>query len=136
MNEQAQEELTQEQLEMQEAKEIREKLNEQILMGKEMERLKVNPAFKKLFTDLFLETGNKILWENIKHLSEGQMMGKGSDRNLEVLEELKKQVHARLIVDAFINTVEHDADNAAEELAQIDAEEAEEAAAKEGTDNA
>lgn len=129
MNKTAKEELTQEQLEKLEAKEIREKLNTEIQRGKELERLKKNPGFKALFLELFIEQGKSILWENIKHLTEGQMLGKGSDRNLEVIKELKQQVRSRLDLDGFINAIENDAKNAATELANIDAEEAEAAAA-------
>lgn len=127
MKEIAQEELTTEQLEKQEEKEIREKLNAEIQRGIDMERLKNNPAFKSIFLELFLAQGKSILWENIKHLTEGQMIGKGSDKNLQVIEELKRQVHVRLDLEGFINAVENDAATAKREL-EIMNQEAEEAA--------
>lgn len=134
------EKLTQEQLEMKQAaevkaeqeeraaleaaenKKIREKLAYDIQMGKDLAALKKNPAFKAVFLGVFLGNGKAILWENIKHLTEEQMKGKGNDRNLEVIRALEGQVKTRLDFEGFIDTVENDYNNAAEELIALNAE--------------
>lgn len=128
-------------LEREEAKTIRLKLNHDIQIGKGLKQLRVHPAFKAIFLELFLANGKQILWENIKHLTEEQMKGRGSDRNLNVLEELRNQVGTRVDFEGFLDTIENDYKNAIEDLEEIEREEEEtaaqlQAAALEGGDNA
>lgn len=138
MKENAQEELTQEQLEMQEAKKIREDLQKDIFLGKELKKLQGNPAFKTIIEQLFLESGKEILWDNIKHFTEQTLLGKGTDKTDAMKAEFEQQLYARLHLEGTLNRIEADADSATQELANIDAEEAEAAKAAEakGEDNA
>ena len=101
-------ELTDEQLDIKEAKQAREMLLNNIKMGKNLEKLKKLPEFKELILDMFIENGKSILWDNIKYLSEEQLRGRGSDRNEELIEAMKGQVKARLDLEGFMDTVESD----------------------------
>lgn len=131
MKENAQEELTQEQLEMQEAKKIRQDLQNDIFLGKELKKLQSNPAFKAIIAGLFIEKGKEILWENIKHFTEQTLLGKGTPKSAEQKAEFEKQLYARLHLEGTLNRIEMDAENAEAELKNIDEAEAAEAKALE-----
>jgi len=116
------EELTQEQLEIakrEEARreqEVQQMIKQSIQAGKDLEKLKKSPAWKRLVEGLFLQQGLDILWQNLRHLKEEQMKGRGNDRNLEVIEMIEGQVKSRLDFQGFLDTVENDYENALEEL--------------------
>lgn len=115
-------ELTTEQLEYSEKKAVIEKLKNEVKFGKHLEKLRKMPEFQELILDLFLTNGKNILWENIRYLTEGQMKGLGSDKNLEMIEKIKGQVQSRVDLEGFFDTVEHDAENAKEELTEMEKE--------------
>jgi len=113
---------TLEQLELQQEKQERELLNHNIKVGKALEELKKEANFKLVFMSLFLEQGKSILWDNTKHLTEEQLKGRGSDKNLEVLEAIKGQIKSRLDLEGFMDTIEHDYENSILELEEQEAE--------------
>lgn len=107
-------ELNEEQLEIAQAAQERKLIKDAIRHGKDLETLRKNPAFQRVFEGLYVEFGKKILWENIMHLTEGQMIGRGNDKNLEMIEAIKGQVKSRLDFQGFMDTVENDYANALE----------------------
>jgi len=115
-------EQTTEQLEQAEQRQIVKQLEESIKLGKSLNELKASKHFKKVFMETFLDMGKNILWENIRHLKEEQLKGRGSDKNLEVLTLIEGQVKSRLDFEGFMDTVENDAINAMESLMEINAE--------------
>ena len=124
-----QEELTDQQaeaLEIKERNEIRKAIKISIKMGKALEKLKKNPDFKEIFLELYVKTGKEYLWENINNIAEEQMIKRVPqeqlDRGMILKEKLEKQVHGRLIFVSFLDTIEHDYENAVEALAEMDAE--------------
>jgi len=115
-------ELNQEQLEANEEKAIREKIRLSIRLGKNLEKLQKTPEFKAVFNEVFLKDGLEILWQNIRHLEEEQMKGRGNDKNLEIITLIKGQVKTRLDFKGFLDTVEDDRLNAEAELLEMDKE--------------
>jgi len=114
------EELTTEQLEAREEKNIRENARLSIQLGKDLAKLRKMPEFKRVFDETFLETGKKILWENVQHLSEEQMKGRGNDRNVEMIDLLSKQIEARVHYQGFLDTIEHDFEMATEAIQELE----------------
>ena len=112
-----QEELTPEQEEAL----IREDLTTAVNMGNALAKLRKTPEFKMVFDEVFLEKGLEILWQNIRRLEEGQMVGRGSDKNKEVIGMIKGQVKTRLDLIGFLDTVENDRQGAVESLEEMDA---------------
>ena len=113
---------TTEQLEQSEQRQIVKELEQSIKLGESLIELKASKPFKKVFMEVFLNMGKNILWENIRHLKEEQLKGRGSDKNLEILTLIEGQVKTRLDFEGFMDTVENDANNAIEELREINAE--------------
>ncbi len=122
------EELTPEQLEIakrEEArreKEVQQMIKQSIQAGKDLEKLKKSPAWKRLVEGLFLTQGMEILWQNLRHLKEEQMKGRGNDRNLQVIEMIEGQVKTRLDFQGFLDTVENDYESALAELEEQEKE--------------
>ena len=113
---------TTEQLELQQEKETREKLKLDISLGKDLEKLRKNRAFKNVVENMFIKQGKSILWQNIQILTEEQLKGRGSDKNLEIIEAIKGQVKSRLDFEGFMDTVENDYAMALEEQAEMERE--------------
>ena len=113
---------TTEQLEEAEQRQIVKQLQESIKLGESLQELKKNKHFKKVFLEVFMDMGKNILWENVRHLKEEQLKGRGSDKNLEVLALIEGQIKTRLDFEGFMDTVENDANNAIESLIEINAE--------------
>jgi len=114
--------LNEEQLEAQAERDIREKIRLSIRLGKDLEKLKKTPEFKAVFDDVFLKQGLEILWQNVRHLEEEQMKGRGNDKNVEIIALIKGQIKTRLDFQGFIDTVLDDKLNAEAELAEMDKE--------------
>jgi len=114
-------------LEQKEHREMLKAINSSIKTGKALEKLRKTPEFKELFDELFLTTGAKYLWDNIRHIEEEQMKARVPQEQLEkgliLLGKLKDQIHGRLIFESFLDTVEHDYENAKESLVELEAEE-------------
>lgn len=106
-----------------EQKEIRESLNYQVKLGKALDKLRNDNNFKLVFETVFLKEGLDILWQNTRNLKEAQLIGQGSDKNLEILAMLESQVKTRLDFRGFMDTIEHDKENAESELYEMDQEE-------------
>ena len=106
-----------------EDKEIRAGLKNSIELGKDLIKLRGNIAFQNVVENVFIKVGLDILWENIRHLEEEQMKGRGSDKNLEIIKMLKEKVASRLDFDGFMDTLENDYANAHEELEAMNREE-------------
>ena len=121
-------ELTTEQLEIARAEEEKKIVKQSIQAGKDLIKLRKDPAFKRLFEGLFIKSGREILWDNLQHLIEGQLQGRGSDQNLAMIEKLKGQVKSRLDLETFMNTVEYDYDNVLAEIEEQEADAKREAA--------
>lgn len=109
-------------------RQVTEQLNNDIRLGKDLAKLRKLPEFKRVFDQLFITNGKKFLWENIIHIEEEQMMKRREkaelDRGVKTLAGLKRQVDARLVFEAFLNTIEYDYENAVEAQSEIEAEEA------------
>jgi len=99
-------------------KAITKELETAVRYGKIYQELEKLKGFKELVLDTFIDNGLDILWENKRRLGEAQMMGKGSDKNQEILELLDKEIAARLTLKQFFGRVMDDANIAAEELAE------------------
>ena len=108
--------LTDEQLEIKEEQQAKEVLRQNLELGRALEKLKKNPDFKLVIEGTFLKIGKSILWQNIQHLSEEEMKGRGSERNLELIEAIKGQVKSRLDFEGFMDTVEADYEGSLEEV--------------------
>ena len=117
-----------EQLEAEEQREIQKQLDASVRLGQALQELRADKKFKLVFEEMFLKNGLNILWENTRHLTEEQLKGRGSDKNLEILELLKAQIKSRLDFQGFMDTVEADAINAVEEIRERNAESNEEEA--------
>jgi len=115
-------ELNEEQLEANEERAIREKIRLSIRLGKDLEKLRKTPEFKTVFDDTFVKTGLDILWQNVRHLEEEQLRGRGNDKNVEIVDLIKGQIKTRLDFQGFIDTIEDDKLNAEAELAEMDKE--------------
>jgi len=113
---------TLEQLEAQQEKQERELLKHNIKVGKALEKLKKDPNFKLVFLELFIKHGKNLLWENTKYLTEEQLKGRGSEKNLEILEAIKGQIKSRIDFEGFIDTVENDYENSVAELEEQESE--------------
>jgi len=114
------EELTTEQMEAREEKQIREDARHSIQLGKDLEKLRKSPEFKRVFDETFVTLGKKVLWENTQHLSEEQMKGRGSDRNVETIGLINKQIEARVHYEGFLDTIEHDFEMATEAIQELE----------------
>jgi len=99
-------------------KAITKELETAVRYGKIFQELEKQKGFKELVVDAFIDNGLDILWENKRRLGEAQMMGKGSEKNLEIMEMLDKEISARLTLRRFFDRVMEDANIAAEELAE------------------
>jgi len=113
---------TLEQLEAQQEKQERELLKHNIKVGKALEKLKKDPNFKLVFLELFIKHGKNLLWENTKYLTEEQLKGRGSEKNLEILEAIKGQIKSRIDFEGFLDTIENDYENSVAELEEQEAE--------------
>jgi len=80
-------------------------------MAKALDNLKKDRDFKKVVTDLFINTGKASLWENIKHLEEMNMQSFNEGR-AKTVEKLKKEVNARLALETFFDLIEADGESA------------------------
>ena len=105
-----------------EIKEMRIQLQHAVKLGKSLQKLRVNPDFKDLIEVVFLGDGLDILWQNIRNLRQEELKGRGSERNLNILEMLDSQVKSRLDFQGFMDTIENDHENAIEELLEMDKE--------------
>ena len=111
-------ELTDEQLDAQ----IREDLAVSIELGKAFSKLRTSPEYKRIFDEVYLKNGLDVLWQNTRHLTEGQMIGRGSDKNQQTIDLINGQVKSRLDFKGFIDTIESDYESAVDTLAEMDAE--------------
>ena len=109
------EKLNIEQLEIEQAKQEMEILKQSIQAGKDLEKLRKTPEFKRLFDGMFIKLGGDILWQNIRNLTEEQMKGRGSEKNLEVIKMMEGQIKSRVDFQGFLDTVENDYLNAVAE---------------------
>ena len=112
-----QEDLTPEQEELL----IREELKTALDIGNALARMKKSPDFIVVFDKVFIDQGLEILWQNIRNLTEGQMIGRGSDQNEKVIKLVEGQIKTRLDFKGFLDTVENDRENAVVTLAEMDA---------------
>ena len=115
-------EQTLEQAEQAAQQQIAKQLEQSVKLGRSLQELKKNKAFKAVFEEVFLTNGLDILWQNVRHLKEEQLKGRGSEKNIEVLALLEGQIKSRLDMQGFMDTVEVDANNAIEELRNINAD--------------
>ncbi len=104
---------------------IREDLKTALDIGNALARMRKTHDFIAVFDKVFVEKGLEILWQNIRNLSEGQMIGRGSDQNEKVIGLIEGQVKTRLDFKGFLDTVENDRENAVAALAEMDAEDEE-----------
>jgi len=125
-------EQTTEQMEQAERKEIIKQLEQSIKLGGQLQTLRATKEFKAVFQEIFLETGLDVLWQNVRHLKEEQLKGRGSDKNEEVIGLMEGQIKTRLDFAGFLDTVDNDANNAIENLREINAEITAEAVEKAG----
>ncbi len=112
-----QEDLTPEQEELL----IREELKTALDIGNALARMKKSPDFIVVFDKVFIDQGLEILWQNIRNLTEGQMIGRGSDQNEKIIKMVEGQIKTRLDFKGFLDTVENDRENAVVTLAEMDA---------------
>ncbi len=104
---------------------IREDLKTALDIGNALARMRKTHDFITVFDKVFVDQGLEILWQNIRNLSEGQMIGRGSDQNEKVIGLLEGQVKTRLDFKGFLDTVENDRENAVAALVEMDAEDEE-----------
>ncbi len=115
-------EQTTEQMEQAERREITKQLEQSIKLGEQLQTLRATKEFKAVFQEIFLETGLDVLWQNVRHLKEEQLKGRGSDKNEEIIGLMEGQIKTRLDFAGFLDTVDNDANNAIENLREINAE--------------
>jgi len=114
---------TTEQLEAQELERVISTLQSDIELGKDLKSLRKRPEFQRVFDALFIRDGKTFLWDNITHLEEEVMIARKENDEVErakdMIRRLKRQVDGRLVFESFIDTIEHDAENAAEALLEM-----------------
>ncbi len=125
-------EQTTEQMEQAERREITKQLEQSIKLGEQLQTLRATKEFKAVFQEIFLETGLDVLWQNVRHLKEEQLKGRGSDKNEEIIGLMEGQIKTRLDFAGFLDTVDNDANTAIENLREINAEITAEAVEKAG----
>ena len=114
---------TTEQLEAQELERVISTLQSDIELGKDLKSLRKRPEFQRVFDALFIRDGKTFLWDNITHLEEEVMIARKENDEVErakdMIRRLKRQVDGRLVFESYIDTIEHDAENAAEALLEM-----------------
>ncbi len=114
---------TTEQLEAQDLERVIRTLQSDIDLGKDLRSLRKRPEFQRVFDTLFIDDGKTFLWDNITHLEEEVMIARKENDEVErakdMISRLKRQVDGRLVFSSFIDTIEHDAENAAEALLEM-----------------
>lgn len=114
---------TTEQLEAQELERVISTLQSDIELGKDLRSLRKRPEFQRVFDTLFIRDGKTFLWDNITHLEEEVMIARKENDEVErakdMIRRLKRQVDGRLVFESYIDTIEHDAENAAEALLEM-----------------
>ena len=75
--------MTEEEFDKEQARQIRERLNEDIRIGKALAKLRKMPEFKEVFDELNVTTGKKFLWENVIHVEEELMKKHREETELE-----------------------------------------------------
>ena len=114
---------TTEQLEAQELERVISTLQSDIELGKDLKSLRKRPEFQRVFDALFISDGKTFLWDNITHLEEEVMIARKENDEVErakdMIRRLKRQVDGRLVFESYIDTIEHDAENAAEALLEM-----------------
>lgn len=129
------ENIKQNQTEQTETEEIQASIEEQIAaiqeyiqtqndskdMGAALERLRKNPDFKLLVSEIYLATAKELLWDNIKNYEEADLLEKGSVRSGNV-EKFKVELQARLILERFLKQIEEDAASAEINIPDAEAE--------------
>ncbi len=114
---------TTEQLEAQDLERVIRTLQSDIDLGKDLRSLRKRPEFQRVFDTLFISDGKTFLWDNITHLEEEVMIARKENDEVErakdMISRLKRQVDGRLVFSSFVDTIEHDAENAAEALLEM-----------------
>ena len=114
---------TTEQLEAQELERVISTLQSDIELGKDLKSLRKRPEFQRVFDALFISDGKTFLWDNITHLEEEVMIARKENDEVErakdMISRLKRQVDGRLVFESYIDTIEHDAENAVEALLEM-----------------
>ncbi len=114
---------TTEQLEAQDLERVISTLQSDIDLGKDLRSLRKRPEFQRVFDALFIDDGKTFLWDNITHLEEEVMIARKENDEVErakdMIRRLKRQVDGRLVFESYIDTIEHDAENAAEALLEM-----------------
>jgi len=114
---------TTEQLEAQDLERVISTLQSDIELGKDLKSLRKRPEFQRVFDALFIRDGKTFLWDNITHLEEEVMIARKENDEVErakdMIRRLKRQVDGRLVFESYIDTIEHDAENAAEALLEM-----------------
>lgn len=95
--------------------------NRNIDLGKDLQALLKNRAYKKLIEGIYIKDGKKFLWENIKTYEEAEMMESGSTREGSI-NLMKGEIKSRLSFERFIKNVEDDAEHAVDALEELSAE--------------
>jgi hypothetical protein len=95
-----------------------EEANNNIELGKSLERLKKNRDFKKIIDKIFFEDGKKALWANIQAYEEAEMLNKGSVK-VENIDAFKGELEARLRFERFLTHVSNEAESAVVGLEEL-----------------
>ena len=106
----------------QEEAQIREDLGVSIELGRAFSKMRSTPEYKRIFDEVYLRDGLDVLWQNTRNLTEGQLVGRGSNKNQEVIDLIKGQIKSRLDFKNFTETIESDFESAVETLAEMDEE--------------
>lgn len=115
-------ELTEAELILTQEQEAKLDIQEKLDMARKMDNLSKDRDFIDVFTNLYIEQGKQVLWENIRHLEELNLKSFNEGR-AKTIEKLKGEVKSRLDLESFIDLIISDGEAAEEETQYQDEKE-------------